>query len=987
MTIVTTGDITIADLNDGLNAFLTQDACLIATNPDGSGGNYAIANTTMVIRQGTVDVSSQWTVTAAPGAGVTGSLSVRTYSVSAMSVDTGFVDLTAAKQGETPITLRFTISKAKQGVVGDRGTITSARAISGTVWSDTEAAAAIAEAGGGSPARGDVVTLHNSAAGWSQTRVRTTGGTWALLAAFFGGDVLVDGTVVATKLAVDSVTANKIAAGAVQAVHLQAGSVTTSKLSVTDFTNLVPDPGFSEYGTTWSSHNSGTIIDAPSADWAGPKVLRVQSNLVFRGFTSAAFAVNPGDPLLFWFQAQMVNGTGNLQGQVQFSADTTFSTIISTTSINISSTSVASNSVMITAAPANARYARIRYTHPATAVESLFGMPLVRRAANGELIVDGSIVANKIAAGAVNAAKIEAGSILASKVAIGDTTNVFPDYDMRDTAFYSSDGPALTLVAVTDPVSGANELRLASIGEAWSGWCNIEPSSHIRARAVTRNVAANAQRIGTVFIEFGTVGVGGVVAPTRRVQILQQSNATSHVAAQIDETLTASENRFRFVLVRSGTDTGSFVTMSGLRVRKRVAGELIVDGSITADKVGANEVIANTANIRDAIITNAKINDLSAAKLIAGTALASTITVNGTTLDLVETRAADPAARVNLGTTQIDPGKILISGATSLADWRRGGDQTKIDGGAISANTIDANKLTVGNRGITVTNVTFDYTPGTNQVTWTSGQVRWVNDAGTATTTNINAGSATWSTGVLYIYFDKTSTLKTTTAIGTAFGTNAAILATYAGGNNLVTDYGKTVIDGASIKTGTITADKLVAGQIITDSMIVAGAVSRRSLIYRPSLLVTTTYEQAVLNTVFTPAPYEYYGPQLSAINNPCMLDYSGIVRVTSNTAGTLQLMMEGRGGVGRSSTTWVTLFADMNLLSWPANWNNYYLPFRYHLLDLDGTFRFIVDGDFFNPGPHTDVPFNQIKLSLKVSAGSCTIQTGASFMLSQISR
>lgn len=406
---------------------------------------------------------------------------------------------------------------------------------------------------------------------------------------------------------------------------------------------------------------------------------------------------------------------------------------------------------------------------------------------------------------------------------LGDTTNVFPDYDMRDTAFYSSDGPAVTLVAVTDPVSGANELRLANIGEAWSGWCNIEPSSHFRARAVTRNVAANAQRIGTVFIEFGTVGAGGTVTPTRRVQILQRSNATTHVAAEIDETLTASENRFRFVLVRSGTDTGSFVTMSGLRVRKRMAGELIVDGAITAAKVGANEVIANTANIKDGVITNAKINDLSAAKLIAGTALASTITVNGTTLDLVETRAADPAARVNLGTTQIDPGKILISGATTLADWRRGGDQTKIDGGAISANTIDANKLTVGNRGITVTNVTFDYTPGTNQVTWTSGQVRWVNDAGTTTTTNINAGSATWSTGVLYIYFDKTGTLKTTTAIGTAFGTNAAILASYAGGNNLVTDYGKTVIDGGAIKTGTLTAAAVDTTSFLASGLAVFG--------------------------------------------------------------------------------------------------------------------------------------------------------------------
>jgi hypothetical protein len=1002
MPIVTTGDITISDINDGLNAFLTQDACLIATATDGSGGNFAIANTTMVVRQGTADVSSQWTVTAAPSAGVTGSLSVRTYSVSAMSVDTGFVDLTASKLGETSITLRFTITKAKQGsagspgAAGERGSITAARAIAGTVWSDSEAATAISDAGGIAPIRGDVVTLHNNASNWSQTRVRTTQGTWAVLAAFFGGDVLVNGTVIADKLAANSVTANKIAAGSVQAVHIQAGAITTSKLNVTDFTNLVPDPNFSELGVTWANAGStGSVIDAPSADWLTPKVLRIQSNLTFRGFPSPAFAVNPGDPLWFWFQAQVISGTGNLQGQVQFSADTTFNTIISTVSVNISSSTVTTGSTMIAAAPTGARYARVRYVHPVTGIESLFSMPVVRRAASGELIVDGSIVANKIATGAVNAAKIEAGSILASKIAIGDTTNVFPDYDMWDAAFYSTNGPSFTLVATTDPVSGANELQLAAPGEAYTGWSAIEASSQIRARAVTRNGVAALQRIGTVFIEFGTVGAGGAVTATRRVQILQRAGAITHVAAEIDVALTASENRFRFVLERTGTNLTSFVTMSGLRVRKRVAGELIVDGSIDANKVGANEIIAQVANIKDGIITNAKIADLSAAKLTAGTALAGSITVNGRAvadisvtdkfLDVIDqdwtrtsgigtgtgtysttdghvtgtrvllsnadgwshfnkpdaipfnptklyrvsflvrrvsgttgqmdlgvwllnesktwiatllvsanavlqnnvptsfteyvgyikghavsqalngasianpavalngTRFLRPIAMfnntlsgggavmaldsvsievmpeetaelVNRGTTQIDPGKILISGATTLADWRRGTDLTKIDGGAISANTVDANKLTVGSRAITVTNIVFDFnSPGANQVSWTAGQVRWVNDAGTATNTSIAAGSATWTTGMLYIYFDKTGTLKSTTTIATAFGANVAIIATYAGGNNLVTDYGKTIIDGSSIKTGTITATQMAAGSITTDKLVAGG--------------------------------------------------------------------------------------------------------------------------------------------------------------------
>jgi len=46
---------------------------------------------------------------------------------------------------------------------------------------------------------------------------------------------------------------------------------------------------------------------------------------------------------------------------------------------------------------------------------------------------------------------------------------------------------------------------------------------------------------------------------------------------------------------------------------------LIIDGSILARNIGTNEVIANTANIKDGIITNAKIVSLSVNKLTAGT--------------------------------------------------------------------------------------------------------------------------------------------------------------------------------------------------------------------------------------------------------------------------------------------------------------------------------------------------------------------------------
>lgn len=171
------------------------------------------------------------------------------------------------------------------------------------------------------------------------------------------------------------------------------------------------------------------------------------------------------------------------------------------------------------------------------------------------------------------------------------------------------------------------------------------------------------------------------------------------------------------------------------------------------------------------------------------------------------------AAQINAGSTTIDPGKILISGATTLADWRRGGDTTKIDGGALSANTVSANKMTIGQRGVNLEGVEFEHNkPATNQVSWTAGQISYVDDTGTAAVVSVTAGSASWTGPALYVFWAKdTTSLQATSVFATAMHANNIILAVYRGGRDLNANYGRTVIDGAIIKTGTVQATALVA--------------------------------------------------------------------------------------------------------------------------------------------------------------------------------
>ena len=78
---------------------------------------------------------------------------------------------------------------------------------------------------------------------------------------------------------------------------------------------------------------------------------------------------------------------------------------------------------------------------------------------------------------------------------------------------------------------------------------------------------------------------------------------------------------------------------------------------------------------------------------------ATTFSLNGLTGVLAISgyiQVGGAGADVNAGSTTIAPGKILISGSTTLANWASGGDATLIDGGKIYTGSITADKITAG---------------------------------------------------------------------------------------------------------------------------------------------------------------------------------------------------------------------------------------------------------------------------------------------------
>ena len=117
---------------------LTNDVSTIPTDSAGNSGNFTNAVTTASIYLGNIDDSANWTFTQSVSSGltVTASNSNRTATVTALSVDTGYVDFTASKSGYPNQVIRYNVTKAKAGVTGTPATVNYIELSSPTIKKD-----------------------------------------------------------------------------------------------------------------------------------------------------------------------------------------------------------------------------------------------------------------------------------------------------------------------------------------------------------------------------------------------------------------------------------------------------------------------------------------------------------------------------------------------------------------------------------------------------------------------------------------------------------------------------------------------------------------------------------------------------------------------------------------------------------------------------------------------------------------------------------
>lgn len=359
-------------------------------------------------------------------------------------------------------------------------------------------------------------------------------------------DKIVANAITADKIAANAITAAKISAGAIGVDQLAAKSIVASKLAIMDLTNRVPDDQLQD-PASWYSREIAAYTHYPIANHSGLKsvgswswVRANQTDPLAENYLASvsAFPVTPGEELFLSGQTWRVGGTKLKVYLGLWYLDKSGTNIVSRyypvtlDNANVTSADRVGSSIVPVGA-FQARYVWYIFGADTDATSVHFGSPTIRLKSGAELIVDGAIVADKIATDAVTAGKVLANSITTAKIAA---------------------------LAVTAAEIATNAVTADKI------IANAITTAKINAGAVTATeIASNA--VTTIKILADSVTTAKILAGSVTVNELASNSVTA---------------------VKIATNA---VTADAIAANAVEAGA-IKAGAITADKIGANAVTA-----------------------------------------------------------------------------------------------------------------------------------------------------------------------------------------------------------------------------------------------------------------------------------------------------------------------------------------------------------------------------------------------------------
>jgi len=344
-------------------------------------------------------------------------------------------------------------------------------------------------------------------------------------------------------------------------------------------------------------------------------------------------------------------------------------------------------------------------------------------------------------------------------------------------------------ISAKDWVAGTVYVVLGNTGD---GRIEIQGGDTPRFSLLTQGAAYNAQ---TEYIRIGDLnGMPGFSTETYGIFIGDATNYLKYA----NGTLTIA-----------GLDGSSITNINGGNITTGyISADRIEAGTITATHIGTNTIVASSANIADAVITNAKIDSLDASKITTGylnadrieagtisAAKLSATAIDGMTITgaLIQTSASNPRVFMNgdgLFATNVSGVGILGISTINAKSW--------------AGHTLDQGDLVIGN---VTTYVKWDASAGSLSIAGNGSGI-----------TNISGGNITAGT-----------------ITATQIGTNEIIANTANIKDAVITNAKITSLDASKITSGYISADRIEAGTIVgtklsadaIDGKTITGAIIR----------------------------------------------------------------------------------------------------------------------------------------------------------------
>ena len=487
---------------------------------------------------------------------------------------------------------------------------------------------------------------------------------------------LVDYTIGNLQLALNAVQSGNLLDGAVLTNKIAANAVVVSKLTVTDFTNLAENPGFEiALPVGWTADARWTFVTPSGTAYAGTKVAQlapggagvwatlVNNNTVACAPTTVPTVPPTVAPQSFYAEVQVLR-TGLTNGSVQlyFSFVDKTGAEISTPMATALTDTIPVNTwtpMSLTAdAPANTAGVRVVVRGQSTAAFWQADNVIMRRRNAGELLVDGSIGANQIAAnaivagkinalavtfgtidaGAVRAAEIHAGAITASHIVTGglDASVITAGTITTDRMLAGTiNADRLVAASITTDKLASRLITATKLGIV---------SAVVEAGSFTNNSPSP----GYVSWSGLRIGINGTFYPNNADLSQTFSGSTNLPYIWFDQSTNTVRGSNRATAggatpAASGTLDGDFDPANDVLLGYNangsgifqfywngtlIKGDQIVTGSITAKHIGVNTLAALTADI--GVITAGRLQDALDASSTRGVRL-TRVGLDGTT--------------------------------------------------------------------------------------------------------------------------------------------------------------------------------------------------------------------------------------------------------------------------------------------------------------------------------------------------------------------